>query len=142
MEISTDINSNNNISSSESTNVIQNNLSLDINGDSKNKSKNKSIPIPKPNPIKRSHDIITYNYFKSDIAEYLDESSKLKSKKKKPFMYRSQLTKTLESLKIKYPKLAKKQLLEDLLFSVYKFILKCDNIKDLSKIISIQKKLK
>ena len=107
-----------------------NTLVLDIN---KNPAQHKSTIV-----TKRSFDIITYNYFKDTIYKSLINSSK----SKKPFLYRSQITKTLYDLNIKYPKTSKKQLLEDLLFSVYKFILKCDNNEDLSKIISIQQKWK
>ena len=123
MELPIDIHISN-IDGKDHTNVqpiqpIKNNLVLDIN---KNPAQQKSTIV-----TKRSFDIITYNYFKHTIYKSLIQSPK---------------SKTLDGLNIKYPKTAKKPLLEDLLFSVYKFILKCDNNEDLSKIISIQQKWK
>jgi hypothetical protein len=87
---------------------------------SKNKDENENKPI-------------TYLFFKNFIHPTLNND-----KKGTKFLYKKQLQKSLDLLKIKYKKGDKKEALQKILFDTFNKIAKYDNPKTLSKINTIK----
>ena len=92
-------------------------------------------------PYKTTNNMITYDFFKEYIYPNMTSSIE-KRKKKKIFIYKHQLKNTLTYLKIPFNKSAKKEVLEPLLFKMYKSILDKDNKSDIHKINLIKSKWK
>ena len=75
--------------------------------------------------------LITYKFFKNHIFP--------KKKRDKVFIYKNQLKKTLDSLKIKYAKNLKKEALQTILFNHFNILIKYDNDSDIKKLNLITK---
>ena len=88
-------------------------------------------------PYKTTNTMITYDFYKEYIIPSIENR-----KKNKIFIYKHQLKNTLNYLKIKFYKSAKKDVLETLLFKTYKAILDKDNKTDIHKINIIKSKWK
>ena len=95
--------------------------------------------ITKPNSKKYENfdenTIITYKFFKNQIAPKLHQSKK----REKVFIYKNQLKKTLDNLKIKYPKSLKKEELQNTLFNYFDILIKYDNNESINKINTISR---